>query len=340
MPKRNKVQVNFETADDTAVFPAPRYEHRIAVYPEAGKEVVFNWLAMQDDAKNDARKAKLAVELTTHWGEIAEAAQQEQRFLIAIDAYRRALRFGPSEPLRSGLASVLDRHQQSNAIWFEGEYLKRERRLDEAIAKFEELLAIQPKLAKAHLELGTLYAATGRDREARKHLQTSIENDRNDTGALAMLGWLEYLAGKPAAALEQYRQAAELDPWSVRIHQMIGQCSVQLGHWEDAAQAFERVLTIDPKQREACHTLRFIFLERFTPEVALPRILRAAEVTHRKRAELLLALAEIHRNLGQLSDAQLAISAARKAVEQDEADLLLEIRSFENRLGSDLRDKL
>jgi tetratricopeptide (TPR) repeat protein len=334
MPKRNKVQVNFETADGVIVFPAPRYEHRIAVYPEAGKEVVLDWLGTQDGEENSSRRAEIAGELTAHWGQVAESARKEQRFLIAIDAYRTALRFGQAEELSGGLTDVLDRHKRSNEIWFEGEHLKRERRLDEAIAQFEALLTIQPNLAKAHLELGTLYAATGRNLEARKHLQTSIENDANDTGAHAMLGWLAYLAGQPAAALKHYRRAAEIDPWSARIHQMTGQCLTQLGRWEDAAQALERVLTIDPKHREACSTLRQILRERFTTKEALPRALRLVELTHGRRGELLLALAEIYRDAGQISDAERAISAAKRAAERDEPDLLPQIRSLENRLRS------
>ncbi|MBC7816150.1 MAG: tetratricopeptide repeat protein [Planctomycetaceae bacterium] len=334
MPKRNKVQVNFETADGEIAFPAPRYEHRIAVYPEAGKEVVFDWLGRQDGEENSSRRSEIAGELTAHWGQVAESARKEQRFLIAIDAYRTALRFGQTEELSGGLTDVLDRHKRSNEIWFEGEHLKRERRLDEAIAKFEVLLTIQPNLAKAHLELGTLYAAIGRNPEARKHLQTSIENDPNDTGAHAMLGWLAYLAGQPAAALEYYRLAAEIDPWSARIHQMVGQCLAQLGRWDDAAQALERVLTIDPKHREACRTLRQILRERFTTEDALPRALQLVELTHGRRGELLLALAEIYRDLGQISDAERTISAAKCAAERDEPDLLPQIRALESRLRS------
>lgn len=332
MPKRNKVQVNFETADGEIAFPAPRYEHRIAVYREAGKEVIFDWLETQDGEVHSTRRAEIAKELAAHWGQVAESARKDQRFLIAIDAFRSALRFGETEELRDGLADVLSRYKRSNEIWFDGEYLKRERRLGEAIAKFEMLLTIQPNLAKAHLELGTLYAATGRNPEARKHLQTAVENDENDTGAHAMLGWLAYLAGQPAVALNHYSRAAEIDPWSARIHQMKGQCLMQLGRWEDAAQTLERVLSIDPKHREACHVLRQILRERLTAEEALPQALRLVELTQGRRGELLLALAEIFSDLGKILDAQQAITAARKAAERDETDLLPQIRSLENQL--------
>lgn len=213
MPRRNKVQVNFETMEEDISFPAPRFEHRIAVYPEAGQELLYEWYGTQTDAEASQRRVQLAETLTDHWTQVADAARSHQRSLVAIDAYRTALRFGGSLVIRERLAGVLEQKRRSKAIWFEGEHQKRERHLDKAIATFEMLLTIEPNLAKAHLELGTLYAATGRHSEAVEHLQAAIRKDPNDSSAHAMLGWLDYLAARPGAALEHYRRAAAIDPW-------------------------------------------------------------------------------------------------------------------------------
>lgn len=332
MPRRNKVQVNFETAEGDISFPAPRFEHRIAVYPEAGQELLHDWYGTQTEAEASPRRVQLAKALTDHWTQVADVARSEQRFLVAIDAYRMALRFGESVEIRGRLADVIEQKRKSNAIWFEGEYLKRERRLDEAIATFEKLLTIEPNLPKAHLELGTLFAATARNSEAVEHLQAAIRNDPNDSRAHAMLGWLDYLGGRPHAALEHYRQAAAIEPWSARIEQMQGVCLAQLGRFAEAVQAYQRCLTIDPKHTESAHDLGQILRERFSAKEARPLAVEAVKITLAQQSRLLLALAEIYRDLGQLAEARQTISVARRVAETKEAALLPQIRAVETSL--------
>ncbi len=300
MPRRNKVQVNFETEEGDISFPAPRFEHRIAVYPEAGQELLYDWHGTQKDAEALERRQQLTKALTDHWTQIADDARSHQRFLVGIDAYRTALRFGESVEIRRRLTDVAEQKRRSKAIWFEGEYLKRERRLDEAIATFETLLTIEPNLARAHLELGTLYAATGRNSEAVEHLRAAIQNDPNDSSAHAMLGWLDYLAGRPGTALEHYHRAAAVDPWDERIEQMLGQCLGQLGRFEEAAQAFLWSLTIDPQHTESARSPRQILRERFAVNESLPLAIEAVKITQPQQSNLLLVLAEIYRDLGQL----------------------------------------
>ena len=334
MPRRNKVQVNFLTTAGDVVFPAPRYEHRIGIYPEAEQELLSQWLETQRDSDSQLRRTELGSKLNEHWQQVGDAAKNAQRFVVAIDAYRKALQFADSMEIRDDLADVQKRNQQSDELWFKGAYFKREGKFDEAIATLTSLLMIEPKLAKAHLALGTLYAAKNRQLEAVKHIQLAREYDVNDPGASAMLGWLDLLNGKPSEALEHYLQAEKIEPWSDRIELMIGQCHVQLGRWEEASQAFERALTIDPHQTEAARALRRILRERFSLNEGLTRSLVAVEITAGKQADLLLTLTEIYRDLKRIPDAQKTIIAARRIAEREDISLLPQIRAVERALNS------
>jgi tetratricopeptide (TPR) repeat protein len=329
MPRRYKLQVHFETADGEIVFPAPRYEHRIAIYPEAEQELLYDWYERQTGPDAVVRREQLVDELAKHWMRVAESASERQRFLVAIDAYRSALRFGDTTKIQDALSEALLRFKQSQALWFEGEHQKRENRLDEAIATFQKLLKVEPNLAKAHLEIGTLYAAKGQTSVAVEHLEEAARNDANDPSPHAMLGWIEFLSRNPAEALQHYLQAQKIDPWSHRIERMIGECRLQLGEWEDAALAFEKALTINPGDVEAARALRQVLRERFNAKEALPRAIQAVRSTQGKEIHLLLTLAEIYRDLGQVDDARKTISYTRGLAESTGSGLLTQVVTME-----------
>lgn len=333
MPLRNKVQVGFTTRDAEVVFPATRYEHRIAVYPEAEQEVLLDWHTRQTNL-NEPVINELKQSLSDHWSEVAESAAKEQRFLRAIDGFRRAAQLTPSPELKEKLAAVTASHHRSATLWFEGIHLKQQRRLNEAISTFESLLKIEPNSAKAHLELGTLLAATGQTASGIEHLQSAAEWDPNDPGPHAMLGWLEYLAKRPESALVHYVRAAEIEPWSKQLEYMKGQCDVQLQRWDESVGAFERVLEIDPHHHETCVALRRVLREQFSAEDALPHASRAVELTRAERADLLIALAEIYRDLQRIPEAQQVLVAARKAAEAQGNDLLPQVKLVEESLRS------
>ncbi|MDB5343455.1 MAG: c-type cytochrome precursor [Schlesneria sp.] len=333
MPLRNKVQVGFTTRDDEVAFPATRYEHRIAVYPEAEQEVLLDWHTRQPNL-NEPVINELRQSLAVHWSAVAESAVKEQRFLRAIDAYRRAIQLNPSLELKEKLAAITGLYHRSTTLWFEGIHLKQQRRLNEAILIFESLLQIEPHSAKSHLELGTLLAATGQTALGIEHLRIAAEGDPNDPGPHAMLGWLDYLAKRPESALVHYVRAAEIEPWSRQLESMKGQCYVQLQRWEESIRAFERVLEIDPRHRETCVALRRVFREQLSAEDALPHASRAVEVTHAQRADLLIALAEIYRDLQRIPEAEQVLVAARKAAQAQELDLLPQVKLVEESLRS------
>ena len=161
----------------------------------------------------------------------------------------------------------------------------------------------------------------------------AIKNDPNDPGAHAMLGWLDYLGGRPDAALVHYRQAAAIEPWGARIEQMLGLCLAQLGRFEEAVQAYLKSLTIDPQHTESARSLRQILRERLSAKESLPWAIEAVKSTQAQQGTLLLTLAEIYRDLGQVPEARRAISIALKVVDAKDKALLLQVQAVETSLN-------
>ena len=333
MPKRTKTQIAFDTEDGNIGFPAPRFEHRIGIYPEAGKELLVDWYKSQPNANTSEVYSQLESDLSEYWVNVAKDAESQQRFLVAINAYQTALKFHKSSVVHAQLKDVMTLRQKSKSLWFEGEYLKRERRLDEAIAVFQSLLKIEPNLSKAHLELGTLYAAIGRSNEAVEHLSIATERDSNDPSAHAMLGWLEHLKGNSGAALNHYRRAAAIEPWGAKIQQMVGVCLMNLGEYDAAAKAFLQSLRIDPKLDASVNYLRQILRVRIPAKEALALALEGVSVTDSCQSGLLLTLSEIYRELGEMPEARRAIAAAKRFSNPKDTSLLRQIQTVETSLS-------
>lgn len=114
---------------------------------------------------------------------------------------------------------------------------------------------------------------------------------------------------------------------------MLGQCLSQLGRFEEAAQAYQRCLTIDPQHTESARGLHQILRERFIAEESLPLAIEAVKTTQGQQSTLLLALAEIYRDLGLLSEARQTISVAQRVAETKDRALLPQIRAVETSLN-------
>jgi CHAT domain-containing protein/tetratricopeptide (TPR) repeat protein len=131
----------------------------------------------------------------------------------ALAAYRRALRLYREAGNVQGEATTL------NNI---GLVCERTGDLQGAIAQYETSLALWRRLGMSGYEavtlqnLGSLYALIGHDDEALDLLQQALDrssgekDERQRMSALVALGWAEYLTGRPAAALERYREAVAI----------------------------------------------------------------------------------------------------------------------------------
>lgn len=77
------------------------------------------------------------------------------------------------------------------------------------------------------------------------HLHLRVERTLNRFG-YHLLGM-----GHPHEAVEIFRMNAAMHPQSVNVHDSLGEGLAALGHVEEAARAFERVLELDPADRNA-----------------------------------------------------------------------------------------
>ncbi|HEY2251770.1 MAG TPA: tetratricopeptide repeat protein, partial [Planctomycetaceae bacterium] len=312
MPQYIKINVNFETEDDNYVPPIRRCEHRIAIHPRARDEVVLAWRRTQDDPLSRREVGRLTKSLVDDWLAEADTCRGEFRYMGAMAAIREALRLDPAPQTREKLRAAVATHNEIEAGFDEAVHCLEERRYGEAIEALNRILKIKPDLAKAHGRLGTAYAATGNNELAVKHLRLVARFDADNPYGCAMLGWLAYLRGDAQEAVGELRQADEIEPYNAQLNYHWGLALMKLERWDEAAQHFRLVLTIDPAHAGGCQALAHALRKTGELEESLRLAQRAVRLTRFENADTLLTLSDLYADLGRFAE---AVETAIKALD-------------------------
>lgn len=328
MPAVNKVQVSFQTHTSRYVFPVQRCEHRIAVYPAARDEVLLDWHRAQPNTSSREVAERLTQSLVEHWLGLADECRRQYRFVAAIDACEQALRFQDTPHVRESIKELTALQTGIDDDWNSVLQLRAEGRYRLAIDKLQSILEVKPDLAKAHAELGTLYALVGERALATEHLHEVARYDPNSPSGHSMLGWLAYLDGRPQDALGHYQAAEEVEPFNARIHYLTGLALLRLERWADAAARFRTVLDIDPRHAAGCQGLSESQRRLGDAGAAIHWGLQAVEFSEDGDPSILLTLGRAYAARGDMREAE---TAARQALDQARSrarSLVPEIEEF------------
>ena len=91
-------------------------------------------------------------------------------------------------------------------------------RVDEAIRRFREALALQPKLMAAHVNLGNIYLELNRLDDAEQSFAAALAIEKQNPAAHYGLGQVALSRRRYAGAVMQFEKALELAPAANRIH--------------------------------------------------------------------------------------------------------------------------
>jgi Flp pilus assembly protein TadD len=132
----------------------------------------------------------------------------------------------------------------------------------EAMSFLENSIRLDPDLAIAYNDIGTIYYQWGWVRQARQAFQQAVAADPASAIAVNNLG-LSYLEeGQLARALESLQQAVVLDPENVPAWANLGLASHHMGQREEAADAYRAALRLDPLQVTARANLGLLYYEQ------------------------------------------------------------------------------
>src|SRR4051812_49162726 len=123
---------------------------------------------------------------------------------------------------------------------------------------------VSPALARSvslHLE--------GKHKEALKELNTAIESGEESPEIFAAKGHIQFELEQYAEGISSYEKLLSQAPRHTTAHFNIGLSYEKLGRWNEATEAFQKAIEIDPHRVEAQLGLGICLLHQEKPEPAI-----------------------------------------------------------------------
>jgi tetratricopeptide (TPR) repeat protein len=205
--------------------------------------------------------------------------EKENKFSDAETEYKQALALDPQSDALTGLANI---------------YM-RGHRFVEAEEYLRKLVVAEPGNAAAHVQLGQVLAAEGKNDAAAAELEAGAKLAPADASVQRDLADIYFAAGKNAQAETAYRALLSGHANDAELHRSFGQALLREKKFTDAQQEFLAAVKLKPEVGEAYGDLAFAASEnknyplvikaldaraKLLPEIATTYFLRASAFDH------------------------------------------------------------
>jgi tetratricopeptide (TPR) repeat protein len=205
--------------------------------------------------------------------------EEENKFSDAETEYKQAFALDAKSDALTGLANI---------------YM-RGRRFVEAEESLRRLVSTQPANAAAHVQLGRVLAAEGKNDAAASELEAGVKLAPADVSVQRDLADIYLAAGKNEQADAAYRALLASHTNDAELHRSFGQALLREKKFPDAQQEFLAAVKLKPDFGEAYGDLAFAASEnknyplvikaldaraKLLPEVAITYFLRASAYDH------------------------------------------------------------
>jgi predicted Zn-dependent protease len=137
-----------------------------------------------------------------------------------------------------------------NAAYVEAQLLRDRGHIEEAIARFKQAIAADPKHVAARTALGELLLKIRRDEEAVTVLRAAVDKNPNYSLAWYDLAFALRARSQHAAAVDAYERYIKLKPDDPDTYYGLGRSLQHLGRTADARRAFETYVSLEKRPSE------------------------------------------------------------------------------------------
>jgi tetratricopeptide (TPR) repeat protein len=128
-----------------------------------------------------------------------------------------------------------------------GELYLYQAKTDQAVAQFEQEVALNPSYANVYFKLGDAYSRVERWDDAERLLQRSVWLDPNSSGPYILLGKVLLKKSEPELAARALSRAIAMDPGNPMAHQLLGQSYRALGQTAEADRELRQAADLNRK---------------------------------------------------------------------------------------------
>ena len=249
------------------------------------------WLDLKAFARAEEEQGRLPDGVSTEPGRRAQLAARLALPRNQLDAVEAALRGAPDEALttllRARLAEARGNHDEARTLyaqaapdevvgieaqWRLGAMELALERPDEALAAAMAALGRAATDPDAVSVAARAHVAKGEPQRGMQLVQRALAAHENDPRLLAAKAIVEMATEQWEAALATLRAATEREPDSAELWAQLGEAARRMGNADDAKDAYDRAIAIEPKEPMAL--------------VGLLKLAVAAEDVQRARAAL------------------------------------------------------
>jgi Tfp pilus assembly protein PilF/2-polyprenyl-3-methyl-5-hydroxy-6-metoxy-1,4-benzoquinol methylase len=181
-----------------------------------------------------------------------------------------------------------------------GNALCEQGKLEEAEASYRRALALQPDQAEAHNNLGTLLFEREQLDEAVACYRQALALEPDYAEAHDNLGTVLWEQGKLEKALASTRRALDLAPEFTRALDNLGAMLKDLGRLDEALGVYRRHLQIRPRDADALNGLAGVLSAQGDAALALETVLRSLQIRKTTKAKWIFV--DIAKSLRWTSD--------------------------------------
>jgi tetratricopeptide (TPR) repeat protein len=149
----------------------------------------------------------------------------------------------------------------------------------EALAGLQEIVRRDPSYAKAYFYLALFYTDIDQPDIAKRYLERALALEPEDAAYHNQLGIVLAADQDYQGAVEQFSLALEYlpKPQHATVWENIAEMHLRLGQWDQAANAFERIIALKPQAVAARITLGEILIQQNRVDEALEQLIAAAD---------------------------------------------------------------
>jgi tetratricopeptide (TPR) repeat protein len=150
---------------------------------------------------------------------------------------------------------------QVEPLFRAGQEAMKQGQFARAAEEFKKVLALDPTLLEARVNLGLAYQSLFRYDLAVRHLEKALRERPNLLGPTVIVG-MDYLKlGSPEKAVPFLQRALKLDPSNREAHRALSSCYLDQENFRSAAAEFRQIAVLDPDKSEAWFKLGHQYLD-------------------------------------------------------------------------------
>src|SRR3989440_10292681 len=163
--------------------------------------------------------------------------------------------------LAPGFATCQTSEAQVEQFFRAGQEAMKQRQFARAAEEFKKVLALDPTLLEAEVNLGLAYQSLLEYDLAVRHLTKGLHERPNLVGPTVIVG-MDYLKlGSPEKAIPFLQRALKLDPSNREARQALVSAYLGQGNFRSAAEEFRQIAVLDSDKSEAWFKLGHEYLD-------------------------------------------------------------------------------